>query len=194
LDGQAPETDRLLATANALCAERRYAEAADAYLGLVGMHETTGRFAAAEAMLLQAQEAAPELPAVWLRTARFLSRHDRFDEAVAAFARLTRLDPADPQPFYQLAVSCEEKVRQDASLRSAQRTGYVTMALEAVDQALALRPDFLEALVYKTLLLRHGARFTADPLAQRARLDDADRVHRQAIDVRNRQARRPRRP
>ena len=118
-------------------------------------------------MLLQAQAAAPEQAAVWVQTAQFFNRQDRFDEAMTAFARLTRLDPADPQPFYQMAVWYEEKVRKDASLQSAQQAHYLMAGMEAVDQALALRPEDFEALVYKNLLLRHQARFAPDPQAQR---------------------------
>jgi tetratricopeptide (TPR) repeat protein len=188
MDAQAPETDRLVATANALQAEQRYAEAAAVYLGIAKVHEQAGRRAEAEAALLQAQAAAPEQAAVWSQAAQFFSREGRFDEAMAASARLTRLNPADPQPFYQLAVFYEEKVRKDPSLRSTQQADYLTAGMEAIDQALALRPEYFEALVYKNLLLRHQARFSADPQTQQMLLEDADRRQRQAIALRDRQA------
>lgn len=158
------------------------------YFGFARIHEEAGRLADAEAVLLQAQAAAPEQAAVWLQTAQFFNRQDRFDEAMTAFARLTRLDPADPQPFYQMAVFYEEKVRKDASLRRAQQADYLTAGMEAVDQALALRPEYFEARVYKNLLLRHQARFASDPQTQRLMLEEADRLQREAIALRDRQA------
>jgi tetratricopeptide (TPR) repeat protein len=158
------------------------------YFGLARIHEEAGRLADAEAVLLQAQAAAPEQASVWSQTAQFFNRQDRFDEAMTAFAHLTRLDPADPQPFYQMAVFYEEKVRKDAPLPSAQQAHYLTAGMEAVDRALALRPDYFEALVYKNLLLRHQARFAPDPLAQRLMHEEADRLQRQAIALRDRQA------
>ena len=121
--------------------------------------------------------------AVWSQTAQFFNRQGRFDDAMAAYARLTRLDPGDPQPFYQLAVSYEEKVRKDASLASAQQADYLTAGIEAVDQALALRPDYFEALVYKSLLLRQQVRFETDPALQRTLVDEADGLQRQAIEA-----------
>ena len=117
-----------------------------------------------------------------------------FDDAMAAYARLTRLDPADPQPFYQMAVFCEEKVRKDAALASAQRADYLAAGVEAVDQAIALRPDYFEALVYKGLLLHQQARFETDPASRRTLVDEADRLQRQAIELRNQRSGRPRRP
>jgi tetratricopeptide (TPR) repeat protein len=162
------------------------------YVGLVKIYEDAGRLADAESVLRQLQDTAPDVGAVWAQTAQFFNRHDRFDEAMMAFARLTRLDPADAQPFYQLAVFYEEKVRKDASLAAAQRADYLSAGMEAVDQAIALRPDYFEALVYKNLLLRQQARLSADPQAQRSMLDEADRLQRQAIAVRDRQTSGPR--
>ena len=164
------------------------------YFRLARIHEDAGRLADAEAVFLQAQTAAPGQPAVWSQTARFFDRQGRFDEAMAAYARLTRLDPDDPRPFYQMAVFYEEKVRKDASLSSTQRADYLTAGVEAVDQALALRPDGLEALVYKNLLLRQQARFETDPARQRTLGDEAERLQRQAMKFRNQQAGAPRRP
>ncbi len=167
---------------------------ARSYLALVRLYEDAGRLVDAEAVLLQAQTALPDRREVWTGTAQFLSRHDRFDEAMAALTRLTQITPADPQPFYQLAVFYEEKVRKDASLERARQATYLAAGHEAVDQALALRPEYFEALVYKNLLLRQEARIAADPQAQRSMLDEADRLQRQAIAVRNRQVRGTPRP
>ncbi len=188
MDAQAPEVDRLLAFANALRAEQRYGEAAKAYLRIVRACESAGRLAEAEAALSQAQAAAPEQAVVWSQTAQFFNRRDRFDEAMAAFARLAQLNPADPQPFHQMATFYEEKVRKDPRLDGIRRIAYVTAGMEAVDQALALNPEYVEALVYKNLLLRHQARFADDPETQRRLVEAADRLQGEAIALRNRHA------
>jgi predicted Zn-dependent protease len=156
------------------------------YFAMVRINEDAGRLADAEAVLLEIQGVAPERAEVWVLTAQFFDRHGRFDEAMAALARLTRLQPADPHSFYQLAVAYEEKVRKDASLRPAQQADYLRAGVEAVDQALSLRPEYFEALVYKNLLLRQQARLAADPGAQRLLLEEADRLHQQAMLVRRR--------
>ena len=164
------------------------------YAALAKIYEDAGRLADAEAVLLQAQTALPDRREVWMQTAQFLDRHDRFDEAMAALARVTLLTPADPQPFYQLAVFYEERVRKDQSLGPAEQTTYLAAGMDAVDQALALRPEYFEALTYKNLLLRHQARFVTDPQAQRSMLDEADRLQRQALESRDRQVRGAPRP
>jgi tetratricopeptide (TPR) repeat protein len=164
------------------------------YAGLVRIYEDAGRPADAEAVLIEAQNALPTQKEVWTQTAQFFNRQGRFDEAVAALARLTQVHPADPQHFFQLAVFYEEKVRKDASLQAAQQHTYLAAGMDAVDQALALRPEYFEALVYKNLLLRQQARFATDPQAQRTMLDDADRLQREAIAVRDQRVRGTPRP
>jgi tetratricopeptide (TPR) repeat protein len=155
------------------------------FFALAKILEDAGRSADAETVLLQAQAAAPNRADVWSQTAQFYNRSDRFDEAMAAMARVAELNPVDPQPFYQLAVFYEEKVRK----APARQTGYLRAATEAVDRALALRPEYFEALVYKNLILRQQARFAGDPQAQRMLLEEADRLQQQALQVRNRQSR-----
>jgi tetratricopeptide (TPR) repeat protein len=159
------------------------------YFALAKLLEDTGRSADAETVLLQAQAAAPNRADVWSQTAQFYNRSDRFDEAMAAMARLAELNPVDPQPFYHLAVFYEEKVRKDFRLAPARQADYLRAATEAVDRALALRPEYFEALVYKNLILRQQARFAGNPSAQRMLLEEADRLQEQALQVRNRQAR-----
>ena len=104
-------------------------------------------------------------------------------------ARVAELNPVDPQPFYQLAVFYEEKVRKDFRLAPARQTHYLRAATEAVDRALTLRPEYFEALVYENPILRHQARLAGDPQAERMLLEEADRLQEQALQVRNRQAR-----
>ncbi|MEO7791578.1 MAG: tetratricopeptide repeat protein [Vicinamibacterales bacterium] len=159
------------------------------YFGLVKLYEDAGRTADAEAVLQQARMAAPDRSEVWTQSAQFFNRQDRFDEAMEALEQVGRLEPSNPQASYQLAVYYEEKVRKDFRLPRAQQTVYVAKGLEAVDRALSLRPDYFEALTYKNLILRQQARFEADPGAQRALIDEADRLQRQALDVRNAQTR-----
>jgi tetratricopeptide (TPR) repeat protein len=164
------------------------------YFGLVKIYEDAGRIEDAEAVLQQARTAAPDRPDVWTQTAQFFNRQGRFDEAMEALEQGGRLEPGNPQAPYQLAVFYEEKVRKDYSLTRPQQITYLAKGLEAVDRALALRPDYFEALTYKNLILRQQARFETDPGARRALIDHADRLQRQAIDVRNAQARGPRLP
>jgi predicted Zn-dependent protease len=164
------------------------------YFALLKIYEGADRMAEAEAVLGEAQAAAPDRIEVWTQTAQYFNRKGDFDRSMAAFHRLTQIEPQNPQHFYQLAVFYEEKVRKDFALGPQQASDYLARGIAAVDKALALRPEYFEALTYKNLLLRQRARLETDPARQQVLIDAADQLQRQAIDVRNRQTRGQRRP
>ena len=164
------------------------------HVGLVKIYESAGRLDEAEAVLQQLQLAAPDRVDVWTASAHFYDRKGDFDRSMEMFQRVTALEPGNPTAFYQMAVYFEEKVRKDFALERTRQTAYLAKGLDAIDRALALRPDYFEALTYKNLLLRQQARFEADPDTQRLLIEQADALQRQAIAVREEQVRRSRRP
>jgi hypothetical protein len=102
-----------------------------------------------------------------------------------AFQTIARIEPANPQHFYQMAVYYEERVRKDFTITPQQARDYLARGHEAIDAALQRRPDYFEALTYKNLLLRQQARLEADPVLRRRLVEDADEFQRRAIEVRN---------
>ena len=166
-----------------------------AYFGLAKIYEDAGRMDEAGAVWEEAQLAFPDQVDVWTASAQFHNRRDDFDRSMEMLRRVTELEPTNPQGFYHLAVYFEEKVRKDFRIDRTRQTAYLASGLDAIDRALALRPDYFEALTYKNLILRQQARFEADPDTQRVLLEQADALQRQAIAVRDAQVRgAPRRP
>jgi tetratricopeptide (TPR) repeat protein len=164
------------------------------YFGLAKIYEDAGRIDDAGAVLEEVHLAAPDRVDVWTVSAQFYNRRGDFDQAMEMLRHVTEIEPANPQAFYQMAVSFEEKVRKDFALERTRQTAYLAKGLDAIDRALALRPDYFEALTYKNLILRQQARFEADPETQRLLLEQADALQRQAIAVRDMQGRGARRP
>ena len=63
--------------------------------------------------------------------------------------------------------------------------------IEAEDKALALNPDYFEALTYKNILLRMQANLEKDPAKQKQLISEADDLQNKAMESRrSRQARR----
>jgi tetratricopeptide (TPR) repeat protein len=164
------------------------------HVGLAKVYEDAGRIDEAEAVLERVQLAAPDRVDVWTASAQFYNRTGDFDRTMEMFRRITEIEPDNPQSFYQMAVYFEEKVRKDFTLDRTRQTAYLAKGVDAIDRALALRPDYFEALTYKNLLLRQQARFEADPDTQRQMLEQADALRRQALAVREAQAGTSRRP
>jgi len=64
----------------------------------------------------------------------------------------------------------------------------VQKGLGAIDTAIKLKPDYVEAIVYKNLLLRSQALLEKDPAKQQALIKQADTLRDQAEEIRKRKA------
>src|SRR2546429_330554 len=74
-----------------------------------------------------------------------------------------------------------------AAYGSDKRT-YVQKGLVAIDQAINLKPDYMEALVYKGLLLRSQALLEKDPAKQQALIKQAEALKEKADAIRKQKA------
>ncbi|MBI4484745.1 MAG: hypothetical protein HY655_01930 [Acidobacteria bacterium] len=61
---------------------------------------------------------------------------------------------------------------------------YVQMGIQAIDKSISLNPKYMEALVYKNLLLRVQATIETNPARQQQLLKEAEQLSNQAEDIR----------
>jgi tetratricopeptide (TPR) repeat protein len=156
------------------------------YFGLAKIYEDAGQFEQAEQQYLRAEQAAPNDIGVILQMAEFYNRRgDKFETAMGRYERVTELEPQNPQHFYNVALRYEEAVRKDYRLSAAKKAEYLKKGVAAVDKALAIRPDYFEALTYKNLLLRQQALIERNPARQKQLIEEADKLRDRAIEVQN---------
>ena len=60
--------------------------------------------------------------------------------------------------------------------------------IEAVDRALNIKDDYMEAVAYKNLLLRLQANLEKDPARQKQLLAEADKLRDRATELRKQKA------
>jgi hypothetical protein len=77
-----------------------------------------------------------------------------------------------------------EKAYRDFSLSDADKMKYVQLGIEAVNKALMLNERYMEAMVYKNLLLRVQANLERNPARQQALLREATELQNRAEDIR----------
>lgn len=111
-----------------------------------------------------------------------LGRQGKAAEAIDVIEELGRLQAGDPKVHYLLVTYCEELVRK-GQLTPDEKAGFIAKGLAAADRAIALDPQYAEAITYKNILLRHQARFEADPARQQALLAEADLLRNYAIQL-----------
>ena len=115
-----------------------------------------------------------------MQLAGYYNRQGQFDKTIDALEQRAAADPQNPEGYYTIAVYYWDKTFRDKSLKDPEKRKYVTAGIQAADKAVKIKPDYLEAIVYKGLLLRVQATLEKDRKAQLELLKQADALRDQA--------------
>src|SRR5262245_53946760 len=132
------------------------------YFSLANVYEQAGEYPHAERVYLLARDVKPTDPEVYLQLAGYYNRQGQFDKTIEALERRAEREPKNPEAFQMIGGYFEEEVRSDTRLTDAEKRDYVGKGLSAVDKALELNKEYVDALVFRGLLLRHQARLEKD--------------------------------
>jgi len=158
------------------------------YFALAKIREDAGDYPKAEEVLLKAKAARPNDPQVYLQLAGFYNRQEEFDKTIEALQQRAAIEPNNPEAFYTISTYYWDKAYRDFRLKEAEKKEFVLKGIEQVDKALQLKPDYMEALTYKNLLLRLQANLEKDQAKQSALLKEADKLRDQAMELQKKQA------
>jgi tetratricopeptide (TPR) repeat protein len=158
------------------------------YFALAKIYEDAGAYEEAEKVLQQAKEAKPTDPAVYMTLAGYYNRQGHFEKTIEALEERATKEPNNPEAFYTIATYYWDEAYRDFKLKEAEKRAYVGKGVEAVDHALQIKPDYMEALVYKNLLLRLQANLEKDPAKQQQLIKDADKLRDKAQELRKQKA------
>jgi len=106
-----------------------------------------------------------------------------WEKKVQAVITRTGVMPSDPTLPYTLGALYWERAYRDTGLTAAQKEFYLQRGFEALDRALALKPEYVDALIYKNLLLRSRASLETDPAKQEQLMLEADKLRDQALKL-----------
>jgi tetratricopeptide (TPR) repeat protein len=154
------------------------------YFVLAKIYEDAGAYAEAEQMLLKAREVKPDDPVVYMNLAGYYNRQGQFDKTIDSLEQRAKVEPNNPEAFQTIAAYYWDETRGDATLNDDQKREYVQKGLEAVDRALSIRADYVEAITFKGLLLRLQANLEKDPAKQQALIKEAVSLSDKANDLR----------
>jgi tetratricopeptide (TPR) repeat protein len=158
------------------------------YFQLAKLYEDAGEYEAAEKALVRAKEVKPTEPNVYVQLANFYKRQDQFDKEMQALEERAQKEPNNPEAFQTIATQYWDQGYRGVGVSAADKKTYVDKGIVAVDRALQIRPDYVEALVYKNLLLRSQALLEKDPARQQQLLKEADTLRDKAEDIRKKKA------
>ena len=154
------------------------------YFALARIYEDSGDYERAEETLVKARDARPTEPTVYTTLAAFYNRQGNFDGAIEALQSRAEREPNNPEAFYTIATYYWEKAFRDFSLSDPDKVKHVQSGLTAIDKAISLNNQYMEALVYKNLLLRVQANLERNPARQQALLREAEQLSNRAEEIR----------
>lgn len=115
--------------------------------------------------------------------ATLYAKQGNFNESLNWYQKITLLDSRNPEAFYTFGVVCYEKVAKNPPADMAERMSIIERGKAALQKAIALRPEYFEAMVYLQLLYRQQAPIETDPVKQQQLLAEANRIRDEAIAI-----------
>ena len=153
------------------------------YFALSKLYEDSGRYEEAEQALLKGRDVKPNDPAVYATISGFYNRQGNFEKTMEALNKAAELDSNNPQAHHLLGPYYQEKVSKDHTLKDDQKRTYIDAGLAAEDRALAINPDYVDALVYKNILLRLKGNIEKDPVKRADYYKQADTTRNRAMEL-----------
>ncbi len=124
---------------------------------------------------------------VWVENQSKGVRRSKFDQAITVLEKCADIDPNDPSGHQKVATFYWDKAYRDPNLSDKQKNEYADKGIIAVDEALKIKPDDWNAIVYKGLLYRVKAQVAPNPAERKRYLDQAVLLQKQAMDLRKEQ-------
>jgi tetratricopeptide (TPR) repeat protein len=159
----------------------------DNYFKLSKIYEDAGVYDWAEKILLYAKDAAPSDPNVYLQLARFYNEQGDFPKTIQALRDRATQEESNPEAHFMIATYFWDNVQRNFSLTTDQKEDQVKQGIDEIDKALQLKPDYIDAMVYKGLLLRQQALLEKDPKVQQDLIKQAEVLHDKAEELRKAQ-------
>lgn len=158
------------------------------YFNLAKIYEDSGEYELAEETFLKAREVRPNDPAVYMQLAGYYNRQGDFPKTIEALDERVRVEPNNPEAYYTVATYYWDKAYRDFRITDKEKMQYVADGVNAVNKAIEIKSDYMEAIAYKNLLLRLQANLETNPARQQALIREADQLRDKATELRKQKA------
>ena len=152
----------------------------DNYFALARLYEEAGLYEDAEVVMIEVRNMRPEDPTVYLQLAGFYNRGGDFERTIEALQQRAGIEPDNPEAYYTISTYYWEKAFRDFRITQEEKAEHITAGLTAADQAIGLNDRYVDALVYKNILLRMQANMTEDLGEREALITEADELRDRA--------------
>ena len=118
--------------------------------------------------------------------ATLYAKQGNFNESLNWYEKITLLDAKNAEAFYIYGVVCWEKVAKNPPADPAERLAIIEKGRAALNRAMQLREEYLEAIAYQNLLYRQQALIETDPAKQQELIAKADELRNQVMEINKR--------
>ncbi len=122
-------------------------------------------------------EMSPDEPLGYRQVANLLNKYGRFEETMDWLGKARDVDTENPEGYYLIAVHYWDKVYRDPDLTTGEKGDFIELGIAQLDHSLEINDEYVDALIYKNLLLREKAK--VNPA-------DKDELTAQANELRDR--------
>ena len=154
------------------------------YFQLAKIYEDSGEYQLAEETYLKGRDAKPNDPSVYLTVAGYYNRQGDFDKLIENIRKNIELEPQNPEAHYRLATYSWDKASRDFRLSDKDKMDIIESGLTSVNKALEIKPDYIEAMTYKGLLLRTKALVEKNPAKQQELIKEGTALSEKANAMR----------
>ncbi|HEX4961445.1 MAG TPA: tetratricopeptide repeat protein [Thermoanaerobaculia bacterium] len=130
----------------------------------------------------RSKEMPQEAPKLAKYRVTILTQAGRLDQAFQLASQLQGQEKAEA--LYSIGVSAWDKAYRDPSINIDEKTKIVDMGLQALKQALDVKPDYFEAMAYYSLLFREKAKVELDGNKRLEYTAQADEWLKKAVELR----------
>ena len=158
------------------------------YFQLAKIYEDSGEYQLAEETYLKGRDARPNDPTVYGTVAAYYNRQGDFEKLVENLRKRIELEPQNPEAHYTLATYQWDKANRDFRLSDKEKMTIILEGVQSVNKALEIKPDYVEAMTYKGLLLRTQALVEKDPKKQQELIREGTQLGEKANEMRKARA------
>ena len=103
-------------------------------------------------------EMSPDEPLGYRQVANLLNKYGRFEETMDWLGKARDVDAENPEGYYLIAVHYWDKVYRDPDLTTGEKDDFIEIGIAQLDHSLEINDEYVDALIYKNLLLREKAK------------------------------------
>lgn len=129
---------------------------------------------------------SPDDPLSYRQVANLLNKYGRFEETMDWLGKARDVNADDPEGYYLIAVHYWDKVYRDPDLDTSAKRDYIELGIDQLDRSLEINDEYVDALIYKNLLLREKAKVS--PGQSDALTAEANELRDKAMALREAQA------